>query len=60
MCQTYFYPLSEDILLKEHLHFTIDSLRQQGAVLLPTNPAKNKLLLCKLDVLNKIVKRPNH
>ena len=60
-CRAHFYPLNEAIFKKEHLHFTIDSLGRQGAVLhTPANPSKNKILLCKLDGLDEIVKRPNH
>jgi hypothetical protein len=56
-----FNPLNEVSLLKEHLHFTIDSLGLQGPFLhTPANPSKNKLLLCKLDRLDEIVKRPNY
>jgi hypothetical protein len=55
-----FNPLNEATSQKEHLHFTIDFLGQQGAFLhTPANLAKNKLLLCKLDGLTKIIKRPN-
>jgi hypothetical protein len=55
-----FNPLDEVIFKKEHLHFTIDFLGRQGAVLhTPATPSENKLLLCKLDRMNKIVKRPN-
>jgi hypothetical protein len=57
---TCFNPLNEAFFQKEHLHFTIDSLGRQGAFLhTPATPAKNKLLLCKLDGLNKNVKRSN-
>jgi hypothetical protein len=54
-----FNPLNEAHFLKEHLHFTIDFLGRQGAVLhTPANPVKNKLLLCKLDGFDEIVKCP--
>jgi hypothetical protein len=58
--QMHFNPLNEAFFQKEHLHFAIDSLGRQGAFLhTPATPAKNKLLLCKLDGLDEITKRPN-
>jgi hypothetical protein len=56
----HFNPLNEVLFKKEHLHFTIDSLGRQGPFLhTPANPSKNKMLLCKLDGLDEIAKRPN-
>ena len=44
---TCFNPLNEAYLFQQLLHFTIDFLRRQGAILhTPFTPSKNKMWLC--------------